>query len=174
MMEIMTLYHFDAMEKQFDVKQQEAEDFKLLQKLNADIFKLENLERRIKKTDKDQIDASGRTSDNRIINIEIKSRDCNINTYPSLMIETHKKLPMLEEYIRYGRIPIYVNFLKDDKAVVFNVLIASGKMRRERTWSRLYKDWENGYKEYFPIDGNGVWIYEKKDEKWFKYKRDGK
>lgn len=146
----------------FNVKKQEEMDFEMLSKLNDDVFHLYNLERRVKKTEQDPIDASGKTSDDKVINIEIKSRDCNIDTYQSLMIETHKALPLLNEYIEYDRIPLYVNFLKDEHVVVYNMLkIPEGKkfMKREKTWSKLYKCWEWQYKEYISIDA--AFIYKK-------------
>lgn len=136
----------------FDVKKQEAYDFKLLQKLNEDIFHLENLERRVDNTDKDPIDASGMTFDGRTINIEIKSRD---DLYPSMMCETHKAYSLLDEWAIYKRVPLYVNFLNDgNDALVWNLLTIPPNMKYmkiERTFSDLYKVWENQYKVYFDL-----------------------
>lgn len=132
---------------------QEADGFKLLQKLNEDVFHLNNLNRRLEKTDKDPIDTSGLTSDNRTINMEIKIRDFDYNKFPSLMIETHKAYSLLYEYIQYGRIPLYVNFLTDGSALVFNLLkIPEDKQRMKRldgVESKLYQDKESSYKLFF-------------------------
>lgn len=145
------------MEK-FDVKKQEADDFKLLEKLNEDVFKLKNLSRR--KGDSNPIDASGFSSNNNeVVNIEIKSRECKINTYPTLMMETHKGYTLLEEYIKYKRIPLYVNFLEDGNAVVFNLLHSNGYMKRGKADSRLYGDKESEYKYFLSL--KNAWIYKK-------------
>ena len=132
---------------------QEADGFKLLQKLNEDVFHLNNLNRRLEKTDKDPIDTSGLTSDNRTINMEIKIRDFDYNKFPSLMIETHKAYSLLYEYIQYGRIQLYVNFLTDGSALVFNLLkIPEDKQRMKRLGgveSKLYQDKESSYKLFF-------------------------
>lgn len=137
----------------FDVNKQEAYDFKLLQKLNEDIFHLENLERRVVNTDKDPIDASGITFDGRTINIEIKSRN---KIYPAMMCETHKAYSLLDEWIFYNRVPLYVNFLNNGNDVlVWNLLTIPPNMKYmeiERTYSDLYKVWENQYKVYFNIE----------------------
>lgn len=138
--------------EEFDVKKQEAYDFKLLQKLNDDIFHLENLERREGNSDKDPIDASGITFDGRTINIEIKSRD---DLYPAMMCETHKAYSLLDEWIIYNRVPLYVNFLNNgDDAFVWNLLTIPPNMKYlkiERAYSKLYKRYENQYKVYFDL-----------------------
>lgn len=141
-----------TMNKEFFGKQ-ETEGFKRLQKLNEDVFHLNNLERRIKKTDKDPIDASGLTFDDRTINIEIKIRDFDYNKFPSLMIETHKAYPLMYEYAVYKRIPLYVNFLTDGSALVFNLArIPEDKQYMKRMsgiQSKGYEDKETSYKLFF-------------------------
>lgn len=135
----------------FDVKKQEANDFKLLEKLNEDVFHLNDLERR-DNVEKDPIDASGLTQDGRTINIEIKARN---KAYPTMMCETHKAYSLLDEWTTYKRVPLYVNFTNDGKeAYVWNLLTIPPNMKyikRERTFSRNYGDFESGYKVYFDI-----------------------
>lgn len=167
-MKIMTLYHFEIMEK-FDVKEQEAIDFRLLQEFNEETFKLKHLGRR--DGEANPIDASGLTEDDRVINIEIKSRDFSINKYPTLMLETHKAYSLQDEYIKQGNIPLYVNFLNDDSVVVFNLLKSSGYMERRKTHSRLYGNKEFQYKLFLPIK-NG-WIYKKDENNNYKLMQKG-
>lgn len=140
------------MEK-YDVVKQEAYDFKLLQKLNEDVFHLNNLERRESNTDKDPIDASGMTEDGRTINIEIKYRN---SIYPRMMCETHKAFSLLDEWAYHERVPLYVNFVNNGKDVyVWNLLHIPPNMkhisREEKTKSKLYGDKESGYKLYFSL-----------------------
>lgn len=148
--------------EQFDVKKQEADDYKLLQEFNEQVFKLKELGRR--EGNANPIDASGLTKDNQVVNMELKARNCNINTYDTLMLETHKGYTLLDEYIKHKRIPLYINFMQDGNVAVFNLLKAEGYMKRETTHSKLYGNGEYQYKQYLPL--KSAWIYKKQNNKY--------
>ena len=138
----------------------EIDDFELLRDFNDKKFKLNKLGRTPSKYSSD---ASGYTQDGRYINIELKSRDNDINEYDSLQIETHKAYDLLDEYVRDNKIPLYINFLKDGHVVVFNLAKLKHKpyKKRVRTWSKLYQDYENGYKALLKLED--AFIYKKQN-----------
>lgn len=58
--------------------------------------------------------------DDRKFSIELKTRHCSIDTYPTVYIEDYKLASMLLDWIVYGVEPIYINFY-DDGIVIFNL-----------------------------------------------------
>ena len=53
----------------------------------------------------------------RMCNIELKTRDCQINTFDTLFLEEKKWLEFKKDYEEKGFLPIYINFLQDGNHV---------------------------------------------------------
>lgn len=144
-------------------EQYEDNDYKLLQDFNEKKLKLKCLGRTPSKYSSD---ASGYTQDNQLVNIELKYRDNDINEYDSLHIETHKAYDLLDEYIRDNKIPLYINFLNDGHVVVYNLAKLKHKpyKKRVKTYSKLYQDYESGYKAFLKLED--AYIYKKDDDNY--------
>lgn len=129
-------------------------DFEMLEHFNS-LLKLKDLGRT---PELYHTDASG-YSNNKYINIELKRRSVNLNTYKTLYIEAHKAGDLLLDYVIEGKIPLYVNFLQDGHVVVFN--LAELKHRPEkvskRIESKLYEGFELAKREELLI--TDAWIY---------------
>ena len=129
-------------------------DFEMLEHFNS-LLKLKDLGRC---PEMYHTDASG-YSNNKYINIELKRRSVNLNTYKTLYIEAHKAGDLLLDYVIEGKIPLYINFLQDGHVVVFN--LAELKHRPEkiakRIESKLYEGFELAKREELLIED--AWIY---------------
>lgn len=145
----------------------EQHDYEKLQDLNR-LLKIRELGKR---PDKDTTDASGYTQDGQEVNIELKSRNININTFQTIYIESHKIADMLLDYNIDHKIPLYINFLQDDYVVMFN--LAMLKHRPEKIikpiWSQLYQSFELGKREGLLLDD--AWIYQKQNNKYILIKK---
>lgn len=110
-------------------------------------------------------DASGYTQDNQYVNIELKSRNLDINKYDSLFIEGHKYASLMKG-IYVGKIPLYINFMKNDIIAVYNLKKLKEEPRQEhkRVWSETYQAFEHDLKLYLPI--KEAWIYKKENDKY--------
>lgn len=130
-------------------------DYEMLQNFNT-VLKLKDLGRT---PAMHHTDASGYSNSNKYINIELKRRSVNINTYKTLYIEAHKAGDLLLDYVIEGKIPLYINFLQDGHVVVFN--LAELKHRPEkvskRIQSKLYEGFELAKREELLIED--AWIY---------------
>ena len=130
-------------------------DYEMLQNFNT-VLKLKDLGRT---PELYHTDASGYSNSNKYINIELKRRNVNINTYKTLYIEAHKAGDLLLDFVIEGKIPLYINFLQDGHVVVFN--LAELKHRPEkiakRIESKLYEGFELAKREELLIED--AWIY---------------
>ena len=135
----------------------EINDYELLQDFNK-VLKLNELG---KCPDKYTTDASGYTTDGRYINVELKSRNININTFNSIYIESHKVGDMLLDYVVDKKIPLYVNFLSDGHVVVYNLAELKHRPKKvaKRIYSKLYEGFELAKREELQLDD--AWIYQK-------------
>lgn len=123
-------------------------------------------------------DASGYTTDGRYLNIEIKRRnqiltpDLKISattrfnkeyTGDTIYIETHKVGDLLLDYVCFGYIPIYINFLSDGNVVVFNLSTLKSRPKKtvKKIYSELYQSFELSKRQELPL--SEAFIY-KKDE----------
>ena len=135
-------------------KTNEELDFEMLEHFNS-LLKLKDLGRT---PELYHTDASG-YSNNKYINIELKRRSVNLNTYKTLYIEAHKAGDLLLDFVIEGKIPLYINFLQDGHVVVFN--LAELKHRPEkiakRIESKLYEGFELAKREELLI--TDAWIY---------------
>ena len=135
----------------------EENDYELLQDFNS-VLKLNELG---KTPEKYTTDASGYTTDGRYINIELKRRNININTYKTLYIETHKAGDMLLDYVCEKKIPLYINFLNDGYVVVYNLSELKHRPKKicKRIESKLYQGFELAKRQELIIDD--AFIYKK-------------
>ena len=149
-------------------KQKEDEGFKLLKEFNEKVLKLKDLGRT---PEKHTTDASGFTSDNKYINIELKKRNMRLTddfklsaetyTVDTLFIEAHKAGDLLLDYICYKHIPLYINFLDDDTVIVFNLSTLKHRPRKiaKKIESKLYEAFELGKREGLLL--KDAYIYKK-------------
>lgn len=133
----------------------EADDFEMLKELNS-VFKIDELGRTPKGYD---TDASGYTK-GRYVEIELKRRYINVDTYKTIIIEPYKM-----QYANENKdtIQLYVNFTNDNHAIVFNLhRIGNAKITKYDIPSKLYERIKTSNRYKLPI--SNAWIY-KKDEK---------
>lgn len=141
----------------------EEKDYILLKNFNKDILKLNELGRT---PEHHHTDASGITRDGQHINIELKYRNININTYSTMYLESHKAADMLLDYVCDGKIPLYVNFLNDGYVIVFNL----AKLRHRPSTickyikSQLYEGFELAKRQ--ELDMQDAFIYELKNNEY--------
>lgn len=129
-------------------------------------------------------DASGYTTDGRLLNIENKVRnqylliDENGNFKVSgtskngayivdtLFIETHKAGDLYIDYFCEGKIPMYINYLEEDYVVVYN--LTRLRKRPEKTYlrpfSKLYNAFEVADREELAL--TDAYIYKKENNKY--------
>lgn len=147
----------------------ENEDYDLLQDFNK-VLNLIDLGR----TPRNHYsDASGKTTDGKMMNIEIKRRNQNLlpnltisgETYTAstIYIETHKAGSLYLDYTTNNLIPIYINFLNDGVVVLYNLLRLSKRPETvvKKIYSKLYQSYELSKREELLLQD--AWIY-KKDE----------
>lgn len=134
----------------------EKKDYLLLKNFNKDILKLNELGRT---PEHHHTDASGITRDGQHINIELKYRNININTYPTIYIESHKIADMLLDYVTLDYVPLYVNFLNDGHVVVFNLAKLNHRPKTVCKYikSKLYEGFELAKRQ--ELDMRDAFIY---------------
>ncbi len=149
------------MNKEFG-KQNEKTDYELLKDFNKTL-KLTELGMT---PENYHTDASGYTTDGRYINIELKRRNIDINTYDTIFIETHKAGDMLLDYVCNKQIPLYINFLKDDYVVVFNLAELKSRPKRVCKFirSELYDSFELAKRAELKLED--AWVYKKINNKY--------
>lgn len=147
------------MDKEY-VMTSELEDYELLQDFNK-VLKLNELGRC---PDKYTTDASGYTTDGRYINVELKKRNIDIDTFSTIYIETHKVGDMLLDYVCEKKIPLYINFLSDGHVVVYNLAELKNRPKKvaKRIYSKLYEGFELAKREELRLDD--AWIYQKNND----------
>lgn len=111
--------------------------------------------------EKDYVDATGRTTTNEVINMELKKRKATINQYPTLDAEAHKIADLCLDYFCKGKIPLYINFLKDNYVVVFNIAKLKHRhlAKNEINWSQGYRAFEKTQTQ--KLDIRDAWKYHK-------------
>ncbi len=147
-------------------EEKEEEDYKEFTKLNEDILHLKNIGRTPKLH---HTDASGLTTDGRVINIELKQRYFDMDKYETLYIDDHKCCNLLMDFVVSKFIPIYINFMSDDTAIVFNLsrLHKRPKISNQRTYSKGRQAYEYNDRQELYIED--AYIY-RKDKNNGKYK----
>ena len=100
--------------------------------------------------------------DKRVFNIELKHRNCNITTYPTVYIEDYKLASMLLDYHMMDIEPLYFNFYNDGVAI-FNLskltkypkveiknIYSEGKEKQQQQERRYCLDLKDAaiYKQY--------------------------
>ena len=141
-------------------REYEDNDYELLQDFNK-VLKLTELGRC---PENDATDASGYTTDGRLINIELKRRNINIDTYKSIYIESHKVGDMLLDYVCDKKIPLYINFLDNGYVVVYNLAELKTRPKKvvKNIYSKLYQGFEIAKREELYI--KDAWIYQKNND----------
>lgn len=159
------------MDENIYFEEKEEEDYKEFTKLNEDIFHLNNIGRTPKLH---HTDASGLTKDGRVINIELKQRTFDMDTYKTLYIDDHKCCNLLMDYVVLKFIPIYINFMTDDTAIVFNLsrLSKRPKITKQRTYSKGKQAYEFNDKQELYIEN--AYIYKKDNNGNYKLIKSGK
>ena len=139
-------------------KQHEANDFSLFLELNSK-FKLKDLGRM---KDGHDTDVSGYTQDDRYIEIELKRRYINVDTYQTIIIEPYKM-----QYAKQHQdiIQLYVNFTDDDYAIVFNLHHVKNPSKNVYNIpSKLYERTKPSNRYELPVEQ--AWIYKKTNGKY--------
>lgn len=152
-------------------EEKETEDYEEFTKLNEDILHLKNIGRT---PQLHHTDASGLTKDGRVINIELKQRDCDMDKYETLYIDDHKCCNLLMDYVVLKFIPIYINFMTDDTAIVFNLsrLSKRPKITKQRTYSKGKQAYEYNDKQELYVED--AYIYKKDNNGRYKLIKSGK
>lgn len=147
----------------------EETDYKLLQDFNSTL-KLSELGQT---PQYHHTDASGYTTDGREVNIELKKRDFNTDTFNTLYIEAHKCGDLLLDYITEDKIPLYVNFCNDG-VILFNLskLKHRPKTFKTKFYSELYKTMELSTRE--ELDIKDAWVYKLQENNTYKLVHRGK
>lgn len=131
----------------------ENKDYQLLEELNS-VFKLQQLGRTPMKH---QTDASGYTANHQYIEIELKRRYINKDTYNSIIIEPYK---LQYAKTKQNTIQLYVNFTNDNCAIVFNLSkIDNPNKTKLNIPSQLYERTKRSNRYELPIEQ--AWIYQK-------------
>lgn len=113
-------------------------------------------------------DASGRTTEDKPVSIEIKTRDLNLtednkvsgSTFidDTLLIEARKMADLLLDYTITGAIPLYINFL-NNAVVIYNFAKMKKKPEKKffKTQNFGQKGMELGNRYLLPV--NEAYIY---------------
>lgn len=120
-------------------------------------------------------DASGYTTDGRLLNIENKVRDLNLlddgyisghtknSSYSAntIFIESHKMGDLLIDLVTENRTPLYINYLNDGIIIVYNLSQLKHRPLKEhkRIWSELYQSFEIADRELLRVED--AYIYRK-------------
>lgn len=143
----------------------EADDFEMLKELNS-IFQIDELGRTPKGYD---TDASGYTK-GRYVEIELKRRYINVDTYKTIIIEPYKM-----QYANDNKdtIQLYVNFTNDNHAIVFNLHRIGNATKTEYDIpSKLYERIKTSNRYNLPM--SNAWIYKKDENNKYKLIQKGR
>lgn len=143
----------------------EADDFEMLKELNS-VFKIDELGRTPKGYD---TDASGYTK-GRYVEIELKRRYINVDTYKTIIIEPYKM-----QYANENKdtIQLYVNFTNDNHAIVFNLHRIGNATKTEYDIpSKLYERIKTSNRYNLPM--YNAWIYKKDENNKYKLIQKGR
>lgn len=158
------------MDRDYSLKFEE-KDYILLRGFNDQVLHLTELGQTPKAH---YTDASGYTTDGRYANIELKYREADLTddlkmsaeTYvvDSIFIENHKIGDMLLDYVICKEIPLYINFMKNDYVVLYNLSRLKSRPRRtvKKIYSKLYQGFELAKREELSL--TDAWIYHKEND----------
>lgn len=142
---------------QYYAKKFEEDDFKLLTMFNSKL-KLRELGRT---PERYPTDASGYTMDGRYVELELKRRNINVNSFKTIIIEPYK----LQYAQHQHSIQLYVNFTNDDHVIVFNLHSITNPQKTEYDIpSKLYERTKKSFRYELPMET--AWIYKKQDDKY--------
>lgn len=136
----------------------EAICFELLLDFNSKL-KLKDLNQLEKKS---VFDASGHTQDGRYVEIELKRRFINHDTFPSIFIEPYKL-----QYANKHKdaIELYVNFTNDNHVILFDLHnIGNVKKSQYDIPSGLYERVKTSFRYELPLEI--AWIYKKQNNQY--------
>ena len=113
---------------------------------------------------------------NRIINIELKTRFCDINTFDGLFIEDKKWDALKFDYINKNIIPLYINFFYDYRSILIFDLrqYFDNKQTQPQTKYVTINNWgynridENQLRYILPQRHGIYYQFDKKENKYIK------
>jgi len=113
---------------------------------------------------------------NRIINVELKTRFCNINTFDGIFIEDKKWDALKFDYINKNIIPLYVNFFYDYRNILIFDLrqYFDNKQTQPQTKYVTINNWgynridENQLRYILPQRHGIYYQFDKKENKYIK------
>ena len=113
---------------------------------------------------------------NRIINIELKTRFCDINTFDGLFIEDKKWDALKFDYINKNIIPLYINFFYDYRNILIFDLrqYFDNKQTQPQTKYVTINNWgynridENQLRYILPQRHGIFYQFDKKENKYIK------
>ena len=113
---------------------------------------------------------------NRIINVELKTRFCNINTFDGILIEDKKWDALKFDYINKNIIPLYINFFYDYRNILIFDLrqYFDNKQTQPQTKYVTINNWgynridENQLRYILPQRHGIYYQFDKKENKYIK------
>lgn len=113
---------------------------------------------------------------NRIINVELKTRFCNINTFDGIFIEDKKWDALKFDYINKNIIPLYINFFYDYRNILIFDLrqYFDNKQTQPQTKYVTINNWgynridENQLRYILPQRHGIYYQFDKKENKYIK------
>ena len=113
---------------------------------------------------------------NRIINVELKTRFCDINTFDGLFIEDKKWDALKFDYINKNIIPLYINFFYDYRNILIFDLrqYFDNKQTQPQTKYVTINNWgynridENQLRYILPQRHGIFYQFDKKENKYIK------
>ena len=151
-------------EEDFSVSEQTC--WELLQ----DFIECSNFKIHIKKYGRteecDYVDATGLTTSNQFLNMELKRRYQTLGKYDTLYAEGHKIADLYVDYFCDNKIPLYINFLNDNYVVIFNLIKLKRRHKavKGRNWSQGYNAFEMTQSQR--LDLKDAFIYKKENNKY--------
>ncbi len=157
--------------------EKEKKDYYLMEEFNK-VLKLIELGQT---PEKHTTDASGYTTDGRLINIELKQRNQTLSgltlvgissktgnqyTANTIYIESHKIADLLLDYTIENKIPLYINFLNDGYVVLYNISTLKHRPTKvaKKIWSELYQGFELAKRQELQL--SDAWIYKKENNEF--------
>lgn len=114
----------------------------------------------------DYVDATGMTTSNQFLNMELKRRYHTLGKFDTLYAEGHKVADLYVDYFCLNKIPLYINFLDDGYVVIYN--LTRLKHRHEavkgKNWSQGYKAFEMTQSQR--LDLKDAYIYKKENNRY--------
>lgn len=108
------------------------------------------------------VDATGLTTSNQFLNMELKKRNKKIEQYSTLFAEGHKLADLYLDYFCLNKIPLYINFLEDGYVVIYNLTRLKHRHEADKKrgkWSQGYNSFEMSQSQ--KLDLKDAYIYKK-------------